>query len=278
MFRGLFAALLALLFTACTALPQPPIVAPTVGPQPTHPSGTSSPKPGRPTPTAPPSSPQPFWDLLFPGAEVRKTDDGLALLRHGAGLARYNIRIVRDPDETRSVSSRLQDDSKALAAVNCGFYWEKEGEFLHMGLLEVHEKRLANVRAKWGAALVIRNNRALVVRKPKKRIPPMELGVQGWPLLLWNGKRVKELDEENLARRTAVGVDAAGRVVWVVDGQGSTLKAFAQRLRQKDIGLLYAVNLDGGASTGLRWRTSPEESQQGIDSFPIPCVITFTPR
>ncbi len=215
--------------------------------------------------------------MLFPGAEVRRTDDGMALLRHGAGLPRYNIRVVRDPNDTRSVSGWLQDDPSALAAVNCGFYWEKEGQFLHMGLLEIHKKRLANVRAKWGAALVIRNNRAKIVRKPKKRIPPMELGVQGWPLLIWNGKKVNDLDGDKVARRTAVGVDASGRVVWVIDGQGSTLKAFAQRLRQRDIDLIYAVNLDGGASTGLRWRTSPGESQQGIDSFSIPCVITFAP-
>jgi hypothetical protein len=71
-------------------------------------------------------------------------------------------------------------------------------------------------------------------------------------------------------------VDASGRVLWVVDPNGSTLRDFAARLQQEDIGLVDAVNLDGGASTGLRWREEPGGPQSGVDSLPIPCVITFS--
>ena len=294
MLRLLALAVLALLLAACAVpSPQPPET-PTSRPGPTLPLATFTPTPGGaqavstpPTipislaPTSPPPTLTPlpvFWSLIFPGAEVLRTEDNLAVLRHAPGLVRYGVHFESDPDAARTVGEWLDGDASALAAVNCGFYWEKDGEYLHMGLLEVNEKRLAQVRPNWGAALVVREHRAEIVRQPKKRIPPMTLGVQGWPTLLWEGAIVPEmaeLDDGSVARRTAVGVDAEGRVLWVVDGFGSTLTGFAQRLLQEDIGLIAAVNLDGGASTGLRWREG--DKQDGVDSLPIPCVVTFAP-
>ncbi len=218
-----------------------------------------------------------FWQLLFPGAEVTRTDDGLTVLRHAPNLVRYGVLFEGNPDNARFLSQWLDEAPQAMAGVNCGFYWDHEGEYLHMGLLELNGQRLAPVRAKWGAALIVRDGKARIVRKPKKTIPPMTFGIQGWPTLLWRGAVVAELDETDVARRTAVGVDASGRVLWVVDPQGGTLRAFAERLQQQDIGLVDAVNLDGGASTGLRWREEPGGPQSGVDSMPIPCVVTFSP-
>jgi len=218
-----------------------------------------------------------FWQLLFPGAEVTRTDDGLTVLRHAPNLVRYGVLFEGNPDDVRFLSQWLDETPQAMAGMNCGFYWEREVEFLHMGLLALDGQRLAPVRAQWGAALIVRDGKARIVRRPKKTIPPMTFGIQGWPTLLWRGAVVAELDETDAARRTAVGVDASGRVLWVVDPQGSTLRAFAERLRQEDIGLVDAVNLDGGASTGLRWREEPGGPQSGVDSMPIPCVVTLSP-
>ena len=203
--------------------------------------------------------------------------NGLVALRQGAGLVAYGVLFEGDPDHARTVGEWLDGDSRALAAVNCGFYWDHEGTLEHMGLLEVQGERLAPVRPHWGAALVVRNNRAQIVRQPRQGIAPMTLGVQGWPTLLWQGEVVADLDAGDVARRTAVGVDALGRVVWVVDNRGSTLQGFARRLREDDLGLVNAVNLDGGASTGLQWRLTPGGERQGVESLPVPCVITFGP-
>ncbi len=294
MVRMFLLAVLAWLAAACTVPAPPPMPTPspvsplllaTFTPTPAELHASAATKPASlpalsphpdPTPTLLPA----FWTLIFPGAEVLKTSDNLAILRHAPGLVRYGVHFEGDPDAARTVSQWLDGDTDARAAVNCGFYWEKEGAYLHMGLLEVDGERLAQVRPKWGAALVIRDNRAEIVRQPKKRIPPMTLGVQGWPTLLWRGEIVPEMaemDDGTLARRTAVGVDGEGRVLWVVDGYGSTLTDFAQRLQEADIGLVDAVNLDGGASTGLRWRGGAGGEQDGLDSLPIPCVITFAP-
>ncbi len=294
MIRLLILATLMGLLAACTAASPTPPLSPAVGP--TLPLATFTPTPAElhasaaTKPTSPPAlNPHPdptptplpaFWTLIFPGADALKTSDNLAILRHAPGLVRYGVHFEGNPDAARTVSQWLDGDADTRAAVNCGFYWEKEGAYLHMGLLEVDGERLAQVRPRWGAALVVRNNRARIVRQPKKRIPPMTLGVQGWPTLLWRGEIVPEMaemDDGTLARRTAVGVDGEGRVLWVVDGYGSTLTDFAQRLQEADIGLVDAVNLDGGASTGLRWLSEAGGEQDGVDSLPIPCVITFAP-
>ena len=218
--------------------------------------------------------------MLFPGADITHTDGGLVVLRHAPNLVQYGILFESDPEKARQLSQWLDEAPEAMAGVNCGFYWDNDGKFLHMGLLEVDERRLSPVRGNWGSALVIRNGQAKVVRTPSKRIPPMTFGIQGWPTLLWQGEVVSELDaidNGDMARRTAVGVDETGRVLWIVDNLGSTLREFAYRLQQADLGLVDVVNLDGGASTGLRWRMEPGGPQEGIDSLPIPCAITFSP-
>ena len=44
-----------------------------------------------------------------------------------------------------------------------------------------------------------------------------------------------------------------------------------------EAGAWDAVNLDGGASTGLRWRSLAGGPQTGPDSLPLPCAVLLTP-
>jgi hypothetical protein len=285
MLRTLAATLLLLVLVSCTPPSATTPFLPTQTPEPPIKLATFTPVISSAAPAIPtlPTTPTPlsnFWQLLFPGADITQTDGGLVVLRHAPNLAAYHILFESNPEQAKQLSDWLDESPQAMAGVNCGFYWEKEGKYLHMGLLEVNGERLAPVRVKWGAALLVRDGRAELMRQPKKKLPPLMFGVQGWPTLVWQGEIVAELDEIDkgeMARRTAVGVDDTGRVLWIVDNQGSTLTGFAQRLLQEEIGLVSAVNLDGGASTGLRWREAPGDIQSGVDSLPIPCVITFSP-
>lgn len=293
MLRLLAAALFLLTLTACAAPPAVSPISPTESPAPSIALATFTPTPkgaavgdsvaapfATPAPAATPTRLSNFWQLLFPGAEITQTADGLVAFRHAPNLVRYDVLFEGDPVKVRQLSQWLDEAPDAMAGVNCGFYWEHEGAYRHLGLLEANGQRLASVRARWGAALIVRDGKAEIVRQPKKRIPALTLGIQGWPTLLWRGEVVTEPEElvrGEVARRTAVGVDASGRMLWVVDPTGSALQAFAERLRREDIGLVDAVNLDGGSSTGLRWREEPGDSQSGVESLPIPCAITFSP-
>lgn len=216
------------------------------------------------------------WLGVWPGAEVLRSSDGLIALRHAPAAARYGHAFNADGAEAAPVSDWLRRDGAAAAAVNCGFFSEVGGAYEHIGLLMTGGNPQAALRAYWGGVLIVREGVAFVAARPQRLLAPAALGVQGWPMLVQGGVPLSRLDNREPARRTAVGVDGAGNVVWVAAVQSLTLHDFAARLLAPDLGLVDAVNLDGGGSTGLRWRL-PDGAQAGADSLPIPCALLFYP-
>jgi len=218
-----------------------------------------------------------MWVPLFAGAEVLETTDGFSAVRHYPTTVAYDNGFEQDPEQGKQVSEWLDQDEHALVAVNCGFYWEKDGDFQHMGLLMVNGEGWSELRANWGGVLIVRDGQAFIAPRPERLLAPATLGLQGWPMLVQNQAVVAQLDDEDLARRTAVGIDAQGRLIWVVATDAITLADFARRLLETDWGLVMAVNLDGGVSSGLRWRAGAEATQVGPNSLPVPCAIRFGP-
>lgn len=280
--RLFFPVLLLLALAGCTSSPVTPTpVAGTPTAAATE-TATRRPTPAAPTATTPSTStPVPetgdAWQPLMTGVEVLRTSDGLSALRHAPKAVQYSAEFQSDPNQGQSVGEWLSNDSQAIAAVNCGFYRDDRGAYRHIGLLMTEGKALAKLRSGWGGVLIVRSGKADAVRKPKRLIAPATLGLQGWPMLVENRTRIPQLNAGDLARRTAVGVDNQGRVVWVVAPLGLTLADFARRLLEQDLGLIDAVNLDGGASTGLRWRPQPDARMSGPDSLPIPCAVLLSP-
>ncbi len=286
--RLLFPLLLLLVLAGCTSSPatpapavRTPIAAATAiaTRQPTNPPAPATPTlaaPSTPTPTPVPDAGD-AWQPLVTGVEVLRTGDGLSALRHAPEAVQYSAQFQPDPNQGRSVGGWLSEDPQAIAAVNCGFYRDDRGALRHIGLLMTEGKALSKLRSGWGGVLIVRNGETTAVRRPKRLIAPASLGLQGWPMLVENRTRIPQLNAGDLARRTAGGVDNMGRVVWVVAPLGMTLADFAQRLLAEDLGLVNAVNLDGGASTGLRWRTQPNARMIGPDSLPIPCAVLLSP-
>ncbi|NOX63978.1 MAG: phosphodiester glycosidase family protein [Chloroflexi bacterium] len=269
----IFLFLVLTMLAGCTAL-APPLASPS----PNAPGLTPLPSTPSPAATAAPAQPaRGAWRKLWPGAQVLETEDGVYALRHRPRAARFDHRFESNPARGDFLSGWLDKAPQAQAAVNCGFYWNDEGVYRHIGLLTTNGKIESKLRRRWGGVFIVRDGNAFVVPQPRKLLAPAAIGVQGWPMLVFGAAIVPDLDAETAARRTAVGVDKAGRVVWATAPRETTLDAWAQRLLQPDLALVEAVNLDGGASTGLRWRQQPEGAQKGPDSFPIPCVILLAP-
>lgn len=215
------------------------------------------------------------WLPLLAGIQVVQMQDGIVALRHRPGAVSYQASFQPDPNQVKTVGDWLAQTPGALAASNCGFYLEKEGMYQHIGLLMAKGYLWQKLRPNWGSVLIVRDGVGFVARRPKQLLAPAELGIQGWPTLVWRGVSVSGLDNTNVARRTAVGTDARGRLVWVAAPVPLTLADFAQRLLMPDLGLIDAVNLDGGASTALRW--SDPQTQHGPNNLPTPCVILLSP-
>ncbi|MCO6453030.1 MAG: phosphodiester glycosidase family protein [Caldilineales bacterium] len=264
--------LILLLLAACTppASDEPPATATRPRPSPTR-----TPRP-TPIPTRPAQSDD-EWQSAFPGAEILQTEDGILAIRHAPTAVDYDHRFEPGLLDGEFISGWLEQKGRATAAVNCGFFQESEGAYRHIGLLMTNGEQSARLRSNWGGVLIVRNGEAFVVRRPQRLLAPADLGIQGWPMLLEGGSALPRLNDVDPARRTAVGVDGAGRVVWLATAQQITLADFAEQLQHPKLGLIDAINLDGGSSTGLKWRANPNVSQSGIESLPVPCAILLSP-
>jgi hypothetical protein len=270
---------LAALLLVAACIPSPAIApTPTVAPLPlTVLPPTETPALAPTAIPAPTLAPAGVWQPLFAGAEVLSTTDGLIAIRHLAAGVRYSHRFEPAPGKSRGVGGWLAADGQALAAINCGFYLQEDAGYRHIGLLMSNGEGPTRLRSRWGGVLIVRDGAAFVVRNPQRLLAPATLGLQGWPMLVEAGVVIPGLNDEDNDRRTAAGVDGQGRVVWVAAARGSTLAGFARRLLQPDLGLVDAVNLDGGSSTGLRWRWTPVSSPDGPESLPVPCAILLAP-
>jgi exopolysaccharide biosynthesis protein len=102
--------------------------------------------------------------------------------------------------------------------------------------------------------------------------------VQSFPVLVKPGGLMgfpPDADEGEPSRRTVVAQDTQGRIVLLASNQFRfSLHELAVWLSESDLELDIAMNLDGGASTGL-WINGHDDN---IDSqLPVPAVIAIEP-
>lgn len=242
-----------------TVMPANPAVPPTISPGPVRDSG---------------------WQPLFPGAEVRTyvAERAMTALRVVPTAIHFDVAYTTRPEEVRTVDSWLEG-STALAAVNCGFYFTDEQQQNHaIGLLAGPQGTLSPLRSQWGGVLFVNEEKGWVQTAPPALKGPVRLGVQGWPMLVRNGTVVPRLDADNPDARTVVAQDDQGQIIFLVDTGGVSLASLAQFLVESDLGIVQAVNLDGGSSTGLRYRPEPGADASGYDSFWLPCALLMSPR
>ena len=85
-----------------------------------------------------------------------------------------------------------------------------------------------------------------------------------------------ERENHASARRTVIGQDRAGRILFMVAPQGYfTLHQLSAYLTESDLDLDIAINLDGGGSTGILVANPPEVISP---TRLIPFVILIYPR
>ncbi len=256
--------ILCILLAACD-MPTPQLQDPT----PTLPNpSTAAPTPGN-------ASTDSGWQPLFTGAEVRRNLGNAArlALRLDPAAVTFTVAFNANPNQMQTVSTWLGEQA-ALAAVNCGFYLTTDqGENRHIGLLVGPDGALSPLRSGWGGVLLVRGHKASLAVAPSSLSGDLRLGLQGWPMLVRSGKPAPGLNDSDAAARTAAAVDNQGRIIFIADVTSSTLAEFARFLAASDLQIAQAVNLDGGSSTGLRYRATLNDPAAGYDSFFVPCAV-----
>jgi exopolysaccharide biosynthesis protein len=106
----------------------------------------------------------------------------------------------------------------------------------------------------------------------------LEQATQSAPMLMLGGKRTQFSADASQTRRSIVAMDKQGYLLFIASpDQVFSLDQLADQLASSDLSIETALNLDGGASTGLY--VNGGSSQVAIDSLAkLPIVIIIKAR
>lgn len=102
----------------------------------------------------------------------------------------------------------------------------------------------------------------------------LQQAMQSAPMLIQPGGEISDFQgDEDRSRRSVIARDRDGRILLIATNTAVfTLSELAQVLKESDLNIDAALNLDGGRSTGLYVRT--DAAQVKIDSFEqLPLVL-----
>jgi len=231
----------------------------------------------------PPATPSPSeekskWQPVGEGVERLEfytsttTPTRLVLYRMPAKDFEWNFENSSQPQR---VSAWAKDANDALLVVN-GTYFHEDN--LPSGFLVSHGTRVGSRKFDLDRSGVI----AFSDQGPQlinTKTEPLDLttvknGAQSYPFIILDGQPSITEDSGLLARRTFLGLDRQGLVyIGVAPDEPVTLRELAQTLAGLDILWDKVINLDGGTSTGLGFRSSA--FNETLDSYTtVPNVIT----
>ena len=244
------------------------------------------------SPTATPIIPDTGWQQVQPGLErrlIKIFDDDqtqveqLYLLRIEPVYYRFDVAV--DTYSPRHLETWLRD-TQALIVVNGG-YFRQEGEWLiPTGLTVVNGQSLGATYGPFAGMFVVTEQGPTLrwlQQTPYTSDEALQAALQSFPLLVKPGGVLgfpAQDEDGRQARRTVIGQDQAGRIIFLVTSERYfTLHQLSLYLTTSDLQLNIALNLDGGASSGLLFAGSMADPVEGISSeVLLPAVITVHSR
>ena len=228
--------------------------------------------------------PAPGWSVLRPGLEGRVIPIYNALHEqvetvHIWRLDQNYFRLDVAYDETPKSLETWQQETNALMVVNGGFYSVENEKYFPDGLTIVNGEASGRSFHSFGGMLAIKESWAelrWLVQKPYDSYEPLQAALQSFPILVRPGGVLgfgAERENNVGARRTVIGQDKAGRILFMIAPQGYfTLHQLSVYLTESDLNLDIAVNLDGGGSTGILV-ASPREFIPPDRSLPFVILV-----
>ncbi len=225
------------------------------------------------------------WETLAPGFERR-------FYRPGGDYPLTQLVAVRIDPSLYAFSAHYQPGSPlnlsgwrdalpgAVAFINANYF---DPQNRALGLVVVDGVVFGQAYQGLGGMLQVQNGG---VRVRSTILEPyadeaLEQAVQAFPMLMTNGlASFANPQGDRVSRRTLVGQDTQGRIILMATTSltGIKLVDLSQYLATTDLGLVNAVNLDGGGST-LMALMPPAQPTYFIPSFdPVPTVLAVYPR
>lgn len=173
----------------------------------------------------------------------------------------------------RAVKTAADACPKTGAALNAGFF-DEHGD--PMGLLIEDGKRVrkAITSSNWGVFLLI-NGHTPRIQLASAPLPcGVTQAVECKPRLVINGA-IPNFKAASPTRRSAIGIDAQGRMLLAATDGRLTMEQWATCLRD-NLGCRNALNLDGGPSTQLAVRGKVQQTING--GWGMPVFIIAAPK
>lgn len=233
--------------------------------------------------TQKPSAVDSGWESLGSGLERRRITlqdaartvvEEIILLRIDPVV--FSFDVAYDPQGKEL--DAWQSSTGAEVVVNGGYFRKEQGVFVPDGLIVAGGKVFGESYGDFAGMLAVRDTgpevRWLKLR-PYDPQEPLQAAVQSFPVLLKPGGQIgfpEESEDYISARRTVVGQDRTGRIVFLIASRGYfTLRRLSVYLYESDLDLDVALNLDGGPSSGVLI-ADPRETVPAESILPI--VIT----
>jgi len=232
-----------------------------------------------PIPTAPVPV-RPGIEILVVPLAVTGVEAGEVLVVARIDPAKVDVRVRYAPKKPLPVQTWLADEAADLV-INAGYFTQDN---LATGLLIADGAITGQTYRGFGGLFAVRAgppaSLSLQWLKEKPYVADRKItqAVESFPMLVRGGKVVDGINDDGRRnRRSFVALDKSGRLLLGVSRYASlTLTDLAAALAgQSALAVDAALNLDGGASSGLAIR--PSADALAIDSFEaVPAVITVT--
>ncbi|MFN2187660.1 MAG: phosphodiester glycosidase family protein, partial [Candidatus Promineifilaceae bacterium] len=190
--------------------------------------------------------------------------------------AHFSFEVGYHPAEGQSLLKWIED-SGALIAVNGGYFTEEE---YATGLVIANGTIYGTSFEGYGGMIAVDSSGPSIrwlKQQPYDESEMLTSAIQSFPMLITPGGKLtfKEPGGDK-ARRTVAATDASGMFLLIVFPSATfTLDELGSWLEQSDLEIDRALNLDGGASTGLIL----SEPGEGIPSFSaLPSVLLVYPK
>jgi exopolysaccharide biosynthesis protein len=170
-------------------------------------------------------------------------------------------------------------ETGALIVLNGGFFREENGIFIPTGLTIVDEEVIGRSFGSFAGMFAITLDGPelrWLAQQPYDSAEPLLAALQSFPMLVRPGGELgfaQEHEDNQRARRTVIGQDRDGRLLFIVASIGTfTLHELSAYLVGSDFNLDIAINLDGGPSSGLLL-TDPPEGVSALNLLPIVILV-----
>lgn len=220
------------------------------------------------------------WFQGSPGVEVRSehwkspgdNEDIVTIVR--IDLHKVHLQVAYQPNQPLLMSEWMKQ-TNALAVINGGYF---DSHNQPTALLISDGQTYGTSYSGFGGMLSVDNQGNVSLRSLSQQPydpdnEQLQQATQSSPMLMVNGKRTQFNANAASSRRSVVAIDTQGRLLLIASpNQAFSLDELADLLASSDLSIKTALNLDGGASTGLYVHSGSQ--QVVIDPLtPLPIVI-----